>query len=314
MACRASNRTRINLNLNFLIHGVKMLLVEKYRPHKIEDVVGLKPLGFKIDQNLPHLLLHGPAGTGKTTLAKIIIHDLNADALIINASSERGIDVIRDKVKQFASTQSSNISNIKIVFLDEADFLTTESMTALRNTMETFASNCRFILTANYLNKIIDPIQSRCIAIEFNNIPKSEIIKRLEYICKTESISYAIEALNLIVDRSGSDIRRSINKIEELKSGVFVDKLKQESHLADNILLLLEMDDFDGARQKYLDAHPDNDQLLKDIYNSIYNGGRSNLFKQRSIIEIAETCRYINVVAWKEIQIERLFAKLIEFN
>lgn len=290
-----------------------MLLVEKYRPQQLQDIVGLNLNNFIIDENLQHLLFYGPPGTGKTTLAKIIIKTLQADTLILNASDERGIETVRQKVKVFASTQSTT-GKIKIVFLDESDFLTTEAQTSLRNLFETYGSNTRFILTCNYINKIIDPIQSRCTKIEFNNIKKDDIIKRLEYICKCENISYDINALKIIVDRNGTDIRSSINKIEELKSGVYVDKLKNETHLADTIVMLLEINDFNTARQKYLDAHPDNDQLLKDIYFSIYGGSRDDKFKRAAIIEIAETYRYLNSVAWKEIQIERLFLKLIEFN
>ena len=184
------------------------LLTEKYRPQTIEDMIGFKPT-FAIDEDMPHLLLHGSAGTGKTTLAKIIIKMLGADSLILNASSDRGIDIVRQKVIDFASTQSTT-GAIKIVFLDEADHLTNDAQTALRNTMEKYCKNTRFIFTANYVSKIIDPLQSRCILVKFDNIPKDAILNRLEYICKNENVPYEIDALKQIIEYTGNDIRSAI--------------------------------------------------------------------------------------------------------
>jgi replication factor C small subunit len=189
------------------------LLNEKYRPKVIEDIIGFEPT-FSIDEDMPHLLFYGSAGTGKTTAAKAIVRMLNCDYIILNASEERGIQVVRDKIQVFAGTQSKD-GNIKCVILDEADFLTQESQTALRNILESFSRNTRFILTCNYLQKIIDPIQSRCILIKFNDIKKEDVINRLEYICKTENIPYEKVALEKIVEYTGTDIRSSINKLEE---------------------------------------------------------------------------------------------------
>ena len=285
------------------------LLVEKYRPKTIEEIVGLN--ASKIDfNNLPHLFLYGPPGTGKTTLAKAIIRKLDSDHIILNASDDRGIDTVREKVKTFASTQSTK-PGIKIVFLDESDALTSEAQTALRNTMETYSKTCRFILTANYPNKIIDPLKSRCMTIPFNNIDPNKIVDRLKYICDEEKIPYQLEALAKIVSLNGSDIRRSINKLEELRSGVTLDKVTSEPIIAldvfDDILSL----DFEHARQTYLDSHQDPEQFLKDLHDVIWSSKVDIAYKKSSIIEIAEYYKSLSFVAWKEILVEALILKLI---
>lgn len=285
------------------------LLVEKYRPSKIEDIVGFKPT-FEIGEDMPHLLLYGGAGTGKTTLARIIINMLHADSITLNASSERGIEVVRQKISDFASTQSTN-KNIKIVFLDEADHLTPDAQTALRNTMETYSYSTRFIMTANYVSRIIDPIQSRCILIKFDNIPKSTIIERLKYICDNEGIPYEMEAFSKIVDQTGSDMRSAINKIEELKSGVFVSKLKNETKLAKSIFEFIKKKDFNSARQAYLDTNPDNEQFLKDLNSVIFSSSEPDSYKKQSIIEICEAYKSLGVGSWPQIIIETLLVKLM---
>ena len=143
-------------------HG---LWVEKYRPQDLSTYVGNESLKTQVerflgDGNVPHLLLYGKAGGGKTTLAKIIVNNVDCDYLYINASDERNIDVVRDKLKTFAS--SIGFKSMKVVILDESDYMTPMAQAALRNLMETFSKHCRFILTCNYVEKIIDPIQSRC--------------------------------------------------------------------------------------------------------------------------------------------------------
>lgn len=285
------------------------LLVEKYRPHDLESMVGFVP-SFSIDEDMPHLLLSGGAGTGKTTLARIVIKMLQADSLILNASNERGIETIRQKVIDFASTRSTN-NNIKIIFLDESDQLTTEAQTALRNTMETFSRNCRFILTANYINRIIEPIQSRCISIKFDNIPKEKIVERLQYICDTEKIPYEIDALNKIVERTGTDIRSAINKIEELKSGVLLSKLQNETAIAQKIFEYIKKKEFVNARQAYLDNNPENEQFLKDLHEIIFNSSETDDYKRTAILEICEAYKNLKVGSWPQIIIESMFIKMI---
>lgn len=285
------------------------LLTEKYRPQVIEDIIGFKPT-FEIGDSMPHLLFHGSAGTGKTTAAKAIIRMLKCDYIILNASEERGIDVIRQKVMTFASTQSKD-GNIKIVILDEADFLTNESQTALRNILESFSRNTRFILTCNYLQKIINPIQSRCILVKFDNIKKEDVLKRLEYICKNENIPYEIPALEKIIDQTGTDIRASINKIEQLKDGVLLSNIKNEIKLSEEIFVLLKQKDFITARQKYLDGHIEPEEFVKNLYTTIFNSSESIEYKQKAILILSEEYRWLSNVAWPQVLIESLFIKII---
>ena len=284
-----------------------MLLVEKYRPVVISDIIGFKP-SFEINEFLPHLLLYGPPGTGKTTLAKAIIREIGCDSITLNASSERGIDIIRDKVRDFASTQSSN-KPIKIIFLDEADHLTPDAQTALRNTMETYSKNCRFILTCNYINRIIDPLKSRCVMIEFNNIPREDIIKRLAFICEQEKIPYEAEALDKIV--TNSDIRSAINKLESRKKGVTVASIKSETLIADELFDLIISKDFLSARQFILDKHPDYDSLLIDLNNIIFASSLPLEIKRSSLSIIADKYALLNQVAIKEILVEDMINKLM---
>lgn len=288
------------------------LLVEKYRPQTIDDMIGLK-LNFNIDDNIPHLLLSGSPGVGKTTLAKIIVKILNCDHIILNASEERGIQVVRDKIQVFASTQSKD-SNIKIVILDEADFLTQESQTALRNIIETYSANTRFILTCNYPQKIIDPLKSRCILVKFDNIKKEDIIKRLEYICKNEQIPYEISAFEKIIDQTGTDIRASINKIEELKDGVLLSNIKNDIKLTDEIFNLIKQKDFINSRQKYLDGHIEPEDFIKNLYFTIFNSSESIEYKQKAILILSEEYRWLSSVAWPQILVESVILKIINIS
>lgn len=288
------------------------LLVEKYRPKTLDEMVGFVPT-FSIDEDMPHLLLAGGAGTGKTTLAKIIIRMLNAESIVLNASAERGIDTVRDKIKTFASTQSTN-SGIKVVFLDEGDHLTPDAQTALRNTMETYSRNTRFIITCNYLQRIIDPIQSRCVLIKFDNIPKSAIINRLRYICNQENIPYEEAALAKIVEYTNSDIRSAINKIEENKSGVTVAKITENTGVAKQVFNCISKNEFESARSIYLETKPEPEQFIKDLYGVIWSDSKNLEYNKKALLEIAETYKWIRQVAWPEILLEALIYKLIDIK
>lgn len=286
------------------------LLVEKYRPAVLEDMVGLH-LTFDIDEMMPHLLLYGPPGTGKTTLAKVIARKLNCDNIILNSSDERGIDTIREKVKIFASTQSKD-TNIKLCILDECDALTADAQNSLRNLMETYSRNCRFILTCNYINRVIEPLQSRCIKVDFSNIAQSDIVDRMEFICKTENIVYERAALVKIVERAGSDLRAAINKIQELRDvGVLLVAIQNETALAQKVFDYIKKKDFLNARQIYLDSNPDNEQFLKDLHEVIFSSSESQEYKRMTILEICEAYKNLKVGSWPQIIIEAMFLKMI---
>ena len=198
-------------------HG---LWVERYRPQDLSTYVGNEHLKNKVerfldDGNVPHLLLYGRAGGGKTTLAKIIVNHVDCDYLYINASDERNIDLVRDKLKTFAS--SVGFKPMKVVILDEADYLNVNSaQPALRNLMETFSAHCRFILTCNYVEKIIDPIQSRCQTYKIVPPSKKEVALHSKTILEKEEISFDLDDLALVVTAGYPDMRKVINELQRM--------------------------------------------------------------------------------------------------
>ena len=198
-------------------HG---LWVERYRPQDLSTYVGNEHLKNKVerflqDGNVPHLLLYGRAGGGKTTLAKIIVNNTECDYLYINASDERNIDLVRDKLKTFAS--SVGFKPMKVVILDEADYLNVNSaQPALRNLMETFSAHCRFILTCNYVEKIIDPIQSRCQTYKIIPPSKKEVAVHAKTILEKENISFDLDDLALVVTAGYPDLRKVINELQRM--------------------------------------------------------------------------------------------------
>ena len=193
------------------------LFVEKYRPKHLDDFVGDNTIRTKIQDyldtgKLQNLLLFGPAGTGKTSLAKLIVDQLGADHLYINASDERGIDTIRDKIIPFAS--SIGFNGLKVVILDESDYLTAQAQATLRNVMESFSASCRFILTCNYLDRIISPLQSRCMAFGITPPSKKEVGQHILQICESEGINYTKEDLGQVIITHYPDIRKILNTLQ----------------------------------------------------------------------------------------------------
>ena len=190
------------------------LWVEKYRPDTLEGYVGNEHILEKVkiyieNEDVPHLLLYGVAGTGKTTLAKIITNQIDCDVMYINASDENSVDAVRDKIRGFAS--SMGFRKWKVVILDESDYLTPNAQAALRNLMETFSKSTRFILTCNYVEKVIDPIQSRCQTFAITPPSKKEVAKRLHQILTEESVDFNNEDLAVLVNGGYPDIRRVLN-------------------------------------------------------------------------------------------------------
>jgi DNA polymerase III delta prime subunit len=190
------------------------LWVEKYRPSKLEDYVGNEHLKNKVEGYLesgdvPHLLLYGKAGTGKTTLAKLIVNSIECDYMVINASDENNVDTVRNKVKNFAS--SMGFKPMKMIILDEFDYMTPNAQAILRNLMETFSKHCRFILTCNYVEKIIDPIQSRCQTFQIIPPTKKDVAIQISKILKAENIEFDVKDLVPIIDTAYPGIRKVIN-------------------------------------------------------------------------------------------------------
>ena len=193
------------------------LWTEKYRPSGVDTYLGNEHLLEKVSMylesgDLPHLLLYGKAGTGKTTLAKILVKNIECDYLYINASDENNVDTVRTKVKQFAST--IGFKDFKIIILDECDYITPNAQAALRNLMETFSKHCRFILTCNYVERIIDPIQSRCQSFQIIPPSKVQVAKHLHNILVKENIIGSPEDIKVLVESTYPDIRRVINSAQ----------------------------------------------------------------------------------------------------
>jgi len=207
---------------------VSEIWTEKYRPQQFSELVGQSHIIERVEalvgsQNIPHMLFAGPAGTGKSTLALIVVKTLfkknwKSNYLELNASDERGINIVRDKVKNFARTKSLGEVPFKIIFLDEADALTPEAQQALRRTMENYSSTCRFIMSCNYSSKIIDPIQSRCAIFRFKLLEKKDIDSIMNTITQKENLTIQEEAKELIYEGSEGDCRKSINILQSTAS------------------------------------------------------------------------------------------------
>lgn len=254
------------------------LWVEKYRPTQLSEYVGNEHLKEKVAQyiessDIPHLLLFGKAGTGKTTLAKLIVNNTDCDHIIINASDETGVDTIRNKVKGFASTVG--FKELKIIILDEFDYMTPNAQGMLRNLMETFSKHCRFILTCNYVEKVIDPIKSRCQTFQIVPPTKKDVAMQIVKILNSEKITYELKDIVPIIDSSYPDIRKIINTCQ-LNSSKGVLKVDVNSILENDIkvkvISLLQLKDtqrntYMKIRQAIADSRV---QDFSELYSYLY--------------------------------------------
>ena len=205
------------------------LWVESFRPDTLDGYIGNEHIIDKVkifieSGDVPHLLFYGPAGTGKTTLSKIIANSVDADLMYINASDENSVDAVRDKMKRYASTVG--FKRWKIIILDEADYLTPNAQAALRNLMETFSKTTRFILTCNYVEKIIDPIQSRCQTFAITPPNKTDVAQRLVTVLTDNKVEFDVKDIAVIINSSYPDIRRAINSAQShvVKNKLVLDK------------------------------------------------------------------------------------------
>jgi replication factor C small subunit len=272
---------------------VSEIWTEKYRPSKFSEIVGQEDIIKRVESltnslNIPHLLFAGPAGTGKSTLALITVkqlygQDWHENYLELNASDERGINIVREKVKNFARTKSIGNVPFKVIFLDEADALTPEAQQALRRTMENHSSTCRFVLSCNYSSKIIDPIQSRCATFRFKLLEKKDIDKYIRRICEFEKITITPEAIETIYEGSEGDCRKATNLLQstgsispnitsELASTIISNAKPKDIKLVLDYALA---GDFLNSREKLLDVmlkeSISGQDVIKSIQKEIWN-------------------------------------------
>jgi len=202
--------------------------IEKWRPKNFEDIIGQEAIVRRVkamveQKSIPHLLFTGPAGSGKTSLSLVIAKQLYENSwrenfLELNASDDRGIDVVRNTIKDFARTKSIGDVPFKIIYLDECDSLTKEAQQALRRTMENYAAVTRFVLSCNYSSKIIDPIQSRCTIFRFRGIEKEGVFEYMDKIAKQEELKISKEAKEILYENSNGDLRRLLNILQSCAS------------------------------------------------------------------------------------------------
>ena len=296
------------------------LWVDKYRPTTMDTYIGNEHLKSKVSVylesgDLPHLLLYGRAGTGKTTLAKLLVKNIDCDYLYINASDENSVEVVRDKVKNFASTLG--FAEMKVIILDECDYITPNAQAALRNLMETFSKNCRFILTCNYVERIIDPIQSRCQAFQIIPPDRKEVAQHLANILDNENVNYDIKNIATIVNGGYPDIRRVINGAQRqvVNSQLTIDEntIVQNDYKLEVLEILKTQDkknSFKNIRQLLADSKvSDFSDLFRLLFDTVDDWGAGHIAE--CILILSKYQQSDAVVVDKEINIMAMFVEII---
>tara|TARA_B100001105_G_scaffold60308_1_gene46540 strand:+ start:99 stop:1064 length:966 start_codon:yes stop_codon:yes gene_type:complete len=304
--------------------------IEKYRPSNLSEVVGQTPITSRLknyvkERSMPHLLFAGPAGTGKTTCALALAKELFGELWKhnlheLNASDERGIDVVRGKIKEFARTAPLGEDGFKIIFLDEADALTGAAQAALRRTMEKYSRTCRFVMSCNFSSKIIDPIQSRCAVFRFRPLKAEDVERYLKFVAVKEELNIDKEAYESLTYLAQGDLRRAINGLQMTAAAnvdITPDVVYQAVAAArpEEVKEALEMslnNNFAGARER-LDTLQityglAGEDVLRQMHRSVRDIEVPDTIKVQMIEKLAEADFRLSEGANARIQIEAVIA------
>lgn len=278
-----------------------LLWVEKYRPKTLSDCILSTDLGIIFngmikDEKIPNMLFYGKAGTGKTSVAKALAKDLELDHIMINCSEDNGMDTLRVKIRQYATTVSLS-GNGKVIILDEFDYATTAVQNALRGAIEEFSNNCRFILTCNYKNRVIDALHSRCTGVDFT-IPSSEraqiasqMLKRVEFILEEEKIPYEKPVVANLIKKHFPDFRRIINELQKYSSSGKIDVgilAQSSSESFKELLGYMKKKDFSACRKWVIqNIDLNTSEFFRKLYDELYTALKPNSIPQ-AILIIAE--------------------------